>query len=188
VIRSDLWHLPRDSQAKAPLEDDYRFEAIDTLVHDIVMREAVWQQFFDRLGARPLTVAYEDIAALRKVQHVSRTSDSSSSLDRLRPHNSLSNVPFSTLVIPNEPYENLYEVLEELLSPVHVFTKRLALTLKQVLACDGVTIRQHNEPAGGQDVWHYHVHVVPRFTGDLFHEEAGRPVLLRDRHCSNWLP
>jgi LPS sulfotransferase NodH len=63
AIRSELWHLPRDGQAKAPPGDDYRFEAIDTLVHDIVMREAVWQQFFDRLGARPLTVAYEDFAA-----------------------------------------------------------------------------------------------------------------------------
>jgi histidine triad (HIT) family protein len=96
------------------------------------------------------------------------------------------NVPFSTLVISNEPYENLYEIPEELLCAVHVFTKRLALALKQVLACDGVTIRQHNESAGGQDVWHYHVHVVPRFTGDLFHEEAWHPVQTTPEERAPW--
>lgn len=63
AIRSDLWHLLRDDQVKSPPEDDYRFEAIDTLVHDTVMREAAWQEFFDQLGVRPLTLAYEDFAA-----------------------------------------------------------------------------------------------------------------------------
>lgn len=32
--------------------------------------------------------------------------------------------------------------------------------------CDGVSTRQHNEPAGDQDVWHFHVHVFPRYEGD----------------------
>lgn len=62
AIQSGLWHLPRDGNNKAPSEDAYRFAAIDTLVHDIVMREAAWQQFFDRLGLAPLTVVYEDFA------------------------------------------------------------------------------------------------------------------------------
>jgi LPS sulfotransferase NodH len=63
AIQSDLWHLPRDGSNKAPPENVYRFEAIDTLVHDIIMREAAWQQFFDQLGIAPLTVVYEDFAA-----------------------------------------------------------------------------------------------------------------------------
>ena len=33
-------------------------------------------------------------------------------------------------------------------------------------ACDGTSVRQHNEPAGNQDAWHYHVHVFPRYAGD----------------------
>jgi histidine triad (HIT) family protein len=82
------------------------------------------------------------------------------------------NVEFSTLVIPNESFENLYEIPEELLCAVHHITKRVAIALKEVFAFDGVTVRQHNEPAGGQDVWHYHVHVMPRREGDLFHAEA----------------
>jgi histidine triad (HIT) family protein len=42
--------------------------------------------------------------------------------------------------------------------------------MKQVYDCDGVSTRQHNEPAGNQDVWHYHLHVTPRYHGDRFYE------------------
>ena len=38
--------------------------------------------------------------------------------------------------------------------------------MKEVYGCDGVSIRQHNEPAGDQTVWHYHLHVFPRYHGD----------------------
>jgi LPS sulfotransferase NodH len=74
AIQSDLWHLPRDGRTKPPPEDAYRFEAIDTLVHDIVMREAAWQGFFDQIERQPLTIAYEDFAAapeavIRQVLH-----------------------------------------------------------------------------------------------------------------------
>jgi histidine triad (HIT) family protein len=44
----------------------------------------------------------------------------------------------------------------------------MALTLKNVYQCDGVSTRQHNEPAGDQEVWHYHLHVIPRFDVDNF--------------------
>jgi histidine triad (HIT) family protein len=94
--------------------------------------------------------------------------------------------PISTLVVANETYENLYEMPDKVLCSVHCFTKRLALALKSVLACDGVTIRQHNEPAGGQDVWHYHVHVIPRFSGDAFHEEAWRPLPTTAEERAPW--
>jgi len=38
--------------------------------------------------------------------------------------------------------------------------------MKAAYRCDGVTVWQSNEPAGTQTVWHYHVHVSPRFAGD----------------------
>jgi histidine triad (HIT) family protein len=94
--------------------------------------------------------------------------------------------PISTLVVPNKTFENLYEVPDHVLCAVHRFTKRLALALKGVLTCDGVTIRQHNEPAGGQDVWHYHVHVIPRYVGDAFHEEAWRPLPATPEEREPW--
>ena len=38
--------------------------------------------------------------------------------------------------------------------------------MKEVYKCDGVSTRQHNEPAGDQEVWHYHFHVIPRYAND----------------------
>lgn len=38
--------------------------------------------------------------------------------------------------------------------------------MRATYPCDGVSTRQHNEPGGGQDVWHLHVHVFPRRIGD----------------------
>jgi len=38
--------------------------------------------------------------------------------------------------------------------------------MKTELRCEEISLRQHNEPAGSQDVWHYHVHVIPRWHGD----------------------
>ena len=47
--------------------------------------------------------------------------------------------------------------------------------MKGVLSCDGVSTRQHNEPAGNQDVWHFHQHVFPRYKGDeLYRSEKFR--------------
>lgn len=75
----------------------------------------------------------------------------------------------SVLVIPNTHIENLYEMPDNLLLAVHSFSRRVACALKIAYGCDGVSIRQNNESAGDQDVWHYHLHVVPRYTGDDFH-------------------
>jgi histidine triad (HIT) family protein len=56
---------------------------------------------------------------------------------------------------------------------LHRIARAVALTLKAVYDCDGISTRQHNEPAGGQDVWHYHVHVTPRFMDDDFYKSKG---------------
>ena len=49
---------------------------------------------------------------------------------------------------------------------VQVVGKRIALALKTAYGCDGTSFRQHNEPHGDQEVWHYHLHVFPRWHGD----------------------
>lgn len=74
------------------------------------------------------------------------------------------------IVIPNTHAENLHDIPEEDLSAVTATTKRIALALKQAYGCDGISTRQHNEPAGNQDVWHLHVHVFPRWQGDELYE------------------
>ena len=79
------------------------------------------------------------------------------------------NNPGNTIVIPNEHFENIYDLPVHLASRIHELARALALAMKAVYACDGVSTRQHNEPAGNQDVWHYHLHVTPRYTGDGFY-------------------
>ena len=70
------------------------------------------------------------------------------------------------LVIPNQHYENIYDLPEELGAAVHRVARQTALAMKTIYACDGVSTRQHNEPHGNQDVWHYHLHVFPRYAED----------------------
>lgn len=72
----------------------------------------------------------------------------------------------SAIIIPNAHVENLYDLPRALLGPVHELAQAVALAMKTVYGCDGVSTRQHNEPAGNQDVWHYHLHVFPRYRGD----------------------
>ena len=76
------------------------------------------------------------------------------------------NGPGHVLVVPKVHYENLYDLEDDAALDIHRLTRRIAIALKQALSCDGTSTRQHNEPAGNQDLWHLHVHVFPRFDGD----------------------
>lgn len=75
------------------------------------------------------------------------------------------------LVIPNAHYENIFDLPPELGADIYRVAQRVAFALKRAYACDGISTRQHNEPAGSQDVWHYHLHVTPRFKGDWFYND-----------------
>jgi histidine triad (HIT) family protein len=74
------------------------------------------------------------------------------------------------IVIPNVHVENLHTIDDDLLGAVYATAKRVAIGLKSAYGCNGTSTRQHNEPAGNQDVWHLHVHVFPRYEGDLLYE------------------
>jgi histidine triad (HIT) family protein len=74
------------------------------------------------------------------------------------------------LVVPNVHVENLNAIDDDLLGAVYATARRVAVALKTAYACDGTSTRQHNEPAGNQDVWHLHVHVFPRYDGDQLYE------------------
>lgn len=76
------------------------------------------------------------------------------------------NNPGHVLIIPNKHYENIYELPENLSDKIHRLEKRMALAIKKAYRSDGVSTRQHNEHDGGQDVWHYHLHVFPRHKND----------------------
>lgn len=74
--------------------------------------------------------------------------------------------PGHVIIIPNQHVENLYDLPDDIGHAIHDASKRVAIALKETYECDGVSTRQHNEPAGNQDVFHYHLHVVPRYDGD----------------------
>ncbi len=70
------------------------------------------------------------------------------------------------LVIPRNHSRNLYEISEEDLRNVAVAAKRLALRMEERLGCDGVNLLNSCEPAAWQTVFHFHVHVIPRYDDD----------------------
>jgi histidine triad (HIT) family protein len=81
----------------------------------------------------------------------------------------------SVLVIIREHVENLYALSPENNHAVWDLVQRLAIAVRSTYRCEGVSVRQHNEPAGDQDVWHLHFHVFPRHQGDelyLRHADA----------------
>jgi len=87
--------------------------------------------------------------------------------------------PGHVIIIPNVHVENLYDMPESLGHAIFDVSKRIAIALKETYGCDGVSTRQHNEPAGNQDVWHYHFHVFPRYESDnlyLNHENSYWPT------------
>jgi len=79
------------------------------------------------------------------------------------------NNPVDVLIIPNGHFENIFDLPDEYAPDIHKVTRAIALSMKTVYRCDGISTRQHNEPAGDQDVWHYHVHITPRFADDHFY-------------------
>ncbi|KUG52414.1 diadenosine tetraphosphate hydrolase [Serinicoccus chungangensis] len=74
------------------------------------------------------------------------------------------------LVIPRHHVENLYDISQVDGHAVWDLTQRVAAAMRSSYGCQGVSIRQHNEPAGGQDVWHLHVHVLPRYQNDELYQ------------------
>ena len=79
------------------------------------------------------------------------------------------------LVAPIGHFENLYVLPPAIGHAVFDLTRAVAVAMRESYGCSGISTRQHNEPAGNQDVWHHHIHVFPRFPDDQLyvrHDEA----------------
>ncbi len=70
--------------------------------------------------------------------------------------------PGRALVNPTIHYENIYTLPDDVAGEIARMVRLVATAMRRGYPCDGITVRQNNEPAGGQDVWHLHTHVVPR--------------------------
>lgn len=67
------------------------------------------------------------------------------------------------LILPKEHYANLYELDMDAAGEAMKLAKKLAIHMKDVLECDGLNLVQNNGEVAGQTVFHYHLHLIPRY-------------------------
>lgn len=73
--------------------------------------------------------------------------------------------PGHTLVLPKAPARNILDIEPDDLAAVALAAQKIAKTAVKVFGADGVTVQQFNEGAGGQVVFHLHLHIIPRRAG-----------------------
>lgn len=76
---------------------------------------------------------------------------------------SLENHP---IIVTKKHIPNIYSLDNKNASAVIIEAVKIAKAIKKALKCDGVNIIQSNEAVAGQDVFHFHLHIKPRFQGD----------------------
>ncbi len=81
------------------------------------------------------------------------------------------------LILPKSHYANLYELPEETASDVIKLAKKMMMTMTDKLNCDGFNIIQNNGEVAGQTVFHFHMHLIPRYKndGEILKYIAGSP-------------
>ncbi len=70
------------------------------------------------------------------------------------------------LVLPKKHAANLYELPDELAAKAMVLAKKMAAKMTEILSCDGFNIVQNNGECAGQTVFHFHMHLIPRYKED----------------------
>jgi histidine triad (HIT) family protein len=92
--------------------------------------------------------------------------------------------PGHTLVLPKSPARNILDIPPDDLSAVVTAAQKIAKAAMKVFNADGITIQQFNEGAGGQVVFHLHMHVIPRKNGVAMKPPASekeKPEVLSDQ-------
>ena len=82
------------------------------------------------------------------------------------------------LILPKNHYRNLYDIDEATASKAICLAKKMITKMTDVLGCDGYNIVQNNEEAAGQTVFHFHMHIIPRYEGGprMVSWEPGQPT------------
>ncbi|MCM1103852.1 MAG: HIT family protein [Clostridium sp.] len=70
------------------------------------------------------------------------------------------------LIVPKEHYANLYELPEELAADAMCLAKKQMAVMTEKLSCDGFQLVQNNGETAGQTVFHFHLHLIPRYKND----------------------
>ena len=67
------------------------------------------------------------------------------------------------LILPKEHFDNIYELDEDTAAKAFVLAKNMAGKMTEALGCDGFNIVQNNGTVAGQTVFHFHMHLIPRY-------------------------
>lgn len=70
------------------------------------------------------------------------------------------------LILPKEHYANLYELSDELAAKALIVAKKVITKMTDILGCDGYNLVQNNGEVAGQTVFHFHIHLIPRYKED----------------------
>lgn len=87
------------------------------------------------------------------------------------------------MVYPVEHFESLLDLPEPLAREVMGVAQGLTGRLISTLGCEGVTLLQNNGTAGGQDVFHFHLHVIPRWSGDGYFGAPSSTASIEERRA-----
>lgn len=71
-----------------------------------------------------------------------------------------------SLILPKEHYKNIYEIADDTAAKVLPLAKKMAALVTEKLGADGFNIVQNNNEVAGQTVFHFHVHLIPRYNDD----------------------
>jgi histidine triad (HIT) family protein len=78
------------------------------------------------------------------------------------------------LIVPRKHIRDIYELDDETGAKIMQAAIRISRVVKSSLQTEGITLRQNNEAAGGQDVFHFHLHIVPRWQHIALHDQITR--------------
>lgn len=71
-----------------------------------------------------------------------------------------------SLIMPKNHYKNIYEIADDTAAKVIPLAKKMAALMTEKLGADGFNIVQNNNEVAGQTVFHFHVHLIPRYNDD----------------------
>ncbi|MDY5704607.1 MAG: HIT family protein [Lachnospiraceae bacterium] len=81
------------------------------------------------------------------------------------------------LILPKQHYKNIYDLDPEVAKKLFPLAQKLAIHMTEVLHCDGFNILQNNNEVAGQTVFHFHLHLIPRYENQI------NKNLLEFSHC-----
>ena len=70
------------------------------------------------------------------------------------------------LILPKNHFDNIYEIDDEVAAKAFVLAKKMAKAMTAAFGCDGFNVLQNNGESAGQSVFHFHMHLIPRYNGD----------------------